>query len=70
MDINSILNMLNKANINSNEVQNLIHEASRLNLSDDDNIRLLIRKSAKLANREISLDKEDKIISILKEKGI
>lgn len=70
MDINSILNMLDKANINSTEVQNLIFEASRLDLTNDDNIRLLIRKSAKLANREISEEKEDKIIAILKEKGI
>ncbi len=70
MDINSILNMLDKANINSSEVQNLIFEASRLDLSDEDNVRMLIRKSAKLANRDISSDKEDKIVSILKEKGI
>ena len=70
MDINSILNMLDKANINSSEVQNLIFEASSLDLSDEDNVRMLIRKSAKLANRDISSDKEDKIVSILKEKGI
>ena len=70
MDINSILNMLDKANINSSEVQNLIFEASRLDLSDEDNVRMLIRKSAKLDNRDISSDKEDKIVSILKEKGI
>ena len=62
--------MLDKANINSSEVQNLIFEASRLDLSDEDNVRMLIRKSAKLDNRDISSDKEDKIVSILKEKGI
>ena len=70
MDLSSILSLLEKANINTNEVQDLIYEASRLDLSNEDNIRSLIRKSAKLANKDISIEKENQIISILKEKGI
>ncbi len=70
MDLSSILSLLEKANINTNEVQDLIYEASRLDLSNEDNVRSLIRKSAKLANKDISIEKENQIISILKEKGI
>lgn len=70
MDLSSILSLLEKANINTNEVQDLIYEASRLDLSNEDNVRNLIRKSAKLANKDISIEKENQIISILKEKGI
>lgn len=70
MDLGSILGLLEKANINTNEVQELIYEASRLDLSNEDNVRNLIRKSAKLANKDISIEKEDQIISLLKEKGI
>ena len=33
MDLSSILSLLEKANINTNEVQDLIYEASRLDLS-------------------------------------
>ena len=70
MDLSSILSLLEKANINTTEVQDLIYEASRLDLSNEDNVRSLIRKSAKLANKDISIEKENQIISILKEKGI
>ena len=70
MDLSSILSLLEKANINTNEVQDLIYEASRLDLSNEDNVRSLIRKSAKLANKDFSIEKENQIISILKEKGI
>ena len=70
IDLSSILSLLEKANINTNEVQDLIYEASRLDLSNEDNVRSLIRKSAKLANKDISIEKENQIISILKEKGI
>ena len=58
MDLSSILSLLEKANINTNEVQDLIYEASRLDLSNEDNVRSLIRKSAKLANKDISIEKE------------
>ena len=68
MDLSSILSLLEKANINTNEVQDLIYEASRLDLSNEDNVRSLIRKSAQLANKDISIEKENQSEPEFKEK--
>ena len=70
MDFKKIIDLLSKSNINNDGVYELIAEASKMDLSDEDNQRTLIQKGAKLANKEITPEIEDHIISILKEKGI
>lgn len=70
MDFKKIIDLLSKSNINNDAVYELIAEASKMDLSDEDNQRALIQKGAKLANKEITPEVEDHIISILKEKGI
>lgn len=70
MDFKRIIDLLSKSNINNDAVYELISEASKMDLSDEDNQRALIQKGAKLANKEITPEAEDHIISILKEKGI
>ena len=70
MDFKRVFDLLMMSNINSEDVSKLISEASTMDLSDEENQRILIRKGCSLANKEISSDMEDKIINILKEKGI
>lgn len=70
MDFKRVFDLLMMSNINSEDVSELIAEASTMDLSDEENQRILIRKGCSLANKEISPDMEDRIISILKEKGI
>jgi|GEM_PF-1328107 len=70
MDFNKIIDMLTKSNIDNEGVYSLISQASQMDLSSEENQRELIRKGAKLANRELTAETEDKIIDILKEKGI
>lgn len=70
MDFKKIIDLLSKSNINNDAVYELIAEASKMDLSDEDNQRALIQKGAKLANKEITPEVEDHIISILKEKGL
>lgn len=70
MDFKRVFDLLMMSNINSEDVSKLIAEASTMDLSDEENQRILIRKGCSLANKEISSDMEDRIINILKEKGI
>lgn len=70
MDFRLLIDMLTKANINSEKIYDLVKEASSLDLSKEENQRILIREGAKLANKNITKEMEDKIILILKEKGI
>ncbi len=70
MDFRLLIDMLTKANINSEKIYDLVKEASSLDLSKEENQRILIREGAKLANKNLTKEMEDKIILILKEKGI
>ena len=70
MDFRLLIDMLAKANINSEKIYDLVKEASSLDLSKEENKRILIREGAKLANKNLTKEMEDKIILILKEKGI
>ncbi|HIT43236.1 TPA: stage VI sporulation protein F [Candidatus Avacholeplasma faecigallinarum] len=70
MDFRLLIDMLAKANINSEKIYDLVKEASSLDLSKEENQRILIREGAKLANKNLTKEMEDKIILILKEKGI
>lgn len=70
MDFRKIIDLLSKSNVNNDGVYELIAEASKMDLSNEENQRLLIQKGAKLANKDITPEVEDHIISILKEKGI
>lgn len=70
MEFNKIIDMLTKSNIDNEGIYSLISEASSMDLSKEENQRELIRKGAKIANRDLTPEIEDKIIDILKEKGI
>ncbi|MGM9970217.1 MAG: stage VI sporulation protein F [Anaeroplasma sp.] len=70
MDFKNIIDLLLKSNISNDDITALIMKASSLDLSDEDNQRVLIRDCCKMANKEITPELEDKIISLLKEKGI
>lgn len=70
MDFKSIIDLLSKSNINQEAMYELVGEASSLDLSDETNLRSIIRKGAAIANKTIPLEQEDKLIEILKEKGI
>ena len=48
----------------------LVGEASSLDLREEDNLRKIIRKGAMIAGKTIPMEQEDKLIEILKEKGI
>ncbi len=70
MDFRKIIDLLSKSNINNEAIYALIAEASSMDLSKEENQRLLIQKGAQLANKKLTVEMEDKIIKILQEKGI
>ena len=70
MDFKTIIYLLSKSNINQEAMYELVGEASTLDLREEDNLRKIIRKGAMIANKTIPMEQEDRIIEILKEKGI
>ena len=70
MDFKGIIDLLSKSNINQEAMYELIGEASTMDLSDEMNLRKIIQKGAMVAGKEIPIEQENKIIDILKEKGI
>lgn len=70
MDFKSIIDLIARSNINQEAMYELVSEASTLDLNDEENLRSIIRKGCGLANRTLSKDQEDKIIKMLKDKGI
>lgn len=70
MDFNKIMDLLTKSNVNSEAISSLINEASKMDLSDEDNQRELIRMGAQVTGKKLSKEMEDKIIAIIKDKGI
>lgn len=70
MDFKTIIDLLSKSNINQEAMYELVGEASSLDLREEDNLRKIIRKGAMIAGKTIPMEQEDKLIEILKEKGI
>lgn len=70
MDFKKVFDVINKYNIDRNDVLDLVEEAKTIDLSDEDNLKYIIRKGAKLAGKELSLADEDKILEIIKERGV
>ena len=70
MDFKSIIDLIARSNVNQEAMYELVSEASTLDLNDEDNLRLIIRKGCGLANKTLSQAQEDKIVKMLKDKGI
>lgn len=54
-----------KTNVNKETILNLANKLQRNNMKDENTIREVIHDLCKITNKEISKDKEDKIISAI-----
>lgn len=70
MDFKNIIDLIARANIDQEAMYDLVREASSLDLNDEDNLRSVIRKGCGLANKTLSAEQEDRIVTLLKDKGI
>lgn len=70
MDFKKIMDLISSSNIDTMKMYELISMASDLDLTDEDNQRILIKKGFELADKEIDEETENHIIELIKEKGI
>ena len=70
MDFKKIIDLITNANIDTSKMYELIGMASELNLSDEENQRLLIKKGFEIADKPLNEELENQIINLIKEKGI
>ena len=70
MDFSKLIDIISKTNSSSDKIQELILMASKMDLSNEDNQRILIREGAKVAKKEMTPELEDKMIDLIREKGI
>jgi hypothetical protein len=70
MDFKKIMDIISNSNIDTMKMYDLIALASDLDLTDEDNQRLLIKKGYELTNKDLDIETENQIIEIIKEKGI
>lgn len=59
-----------KTKVKKEDILKLAKKISGQDLSDEDNLRTLIKDVAKLAGKEVSKEKEEKIISAVKKDKI
>ena len=70
MNINKALNFISENNISPNEVFKLVEKVKNLDLSNEANIRSVIRDVAKLAGKPIDKNKENYIVKEIMKNGI
>lgn len=70
MDLSKIMDLVLKNNINKDAMYEIIDQASKLDLHDEDNIRQIIKSCASLTNKEIEKEKEDKMVELVMKEGI
>lgn len=58
------------ANINPDEVYKVADAVKNADFSDERTVRNLVRHLARLANKQISRDKEDKIVASITKKNM
>ena len=63
-------NISKKTNVSKQDILKLASDLQSKNLADENNIRDLVKKIAVLANKEISKEKEDHIIGMVKNDKI
>lgn len=59
-------NIESKTNIKKEDILRLANSIQNKNLEDEANLRQIIKEVSKLANKEVSKEKEDKLVNVLK----
>lgn len=70
MNMSKIFNFIAENNISPNDVFMLVEKVKNLDLNNEQNIRIVIRDVAKLANRPLDVNKENQIVREIKQNGV
>ncbi len=68
--MNKVLNFIAENNIEPSSVFELVEKVQKMDLSSDESIRKVVRDVAKLANRPITEQQENKIVQEIMRNGI
>ena len=69
-DKNILSRVEEKTNVKKEDIINLARKASNQDLTNENNLRKLIKEVAKLAGKDVSKEKEEKIINAIKKDKI
>ncbi|HEY8444952.1 MAG TPA: stage VI sporulation protein F [Bacilli bacterium] len=70
MNLGKIFNLIADNNINPEDIFSLVEEIKSTNLKDEQNLRNIIRRVAKLANKPVDKHKEDSLVKKILNEGI
>ena len=70
MNMSKVFNFISENNISPNDVFMLVEKVKNLDLNNEQNIRIVIRDVAKLANRPLDINKENQIVREIKQNGV
>lgn len=70
MDISKAINFISENNISPEDVFDLVEEVKQMDLSDEQNIRKVIRKVSKIAGKQIDKTQENKIVQEILKNGV
>ena len=70
MNIGRIWDFIAEKNIEPQDILELVEEVKKVDTSDEDNLRRIIRKVAVLAKKNISIEQENKLVAKIQADGI
>ncbi len=70
MDFGKVWDFIADKNIEPKDILAIVEEVKRMDVSDEDNLRKVIRKISVLANKEIPYEKETAIVNKIQKDGI
>jgi len=70
MNMSKVFNFIAENNISPSDVFMLVEKVKNLDLNNEQNIRIVIRDVAKLANRPLDVNKENQIVREIKQNGV
>ncbi len=70
MDFGKIWDFISDKNIEPKDILAIVEEVKKMDVSDEENLRKIIRKISILANKEIPYEKETMLIKKIQKDGI
>ena len=70
LNIGKIWDFIAEKNIEPQDILELVEEVKKIDTTDEDNLRRIIRKVSVLARKNISMEQENKLISKIQTDGI
>ncbi len=70
MNIGKIWDFIAQKNIEPQDILELVEEVKKIDTTDEENLRRIVRKVALLAKKNISIEQENKLIAKIQTDGI